>query len=145
MDDLIEFLRARLDDDEQMARAATWCEEAGVWHAKPTPYGARGWPGPRWFIEDALEDGVISHVDPQASDDEDVARHIARHDPDRVLREVAAKRRILDMHGDDQHYCVYDEAGTNGWSGAPCLTVRLLALSYPGHRDYREEWRPWMT
>ncbi|GAA2990590.1 hypothetical protein GCM10017559_08290 [Streptosporangium longisporum] len=143
MADLVAFLRSRFDEDEQMARAATWCEEAGVWHAKPTPYGARGWPGPRWFIEDALEDGVISHVDPQASDDEGVARHIARHDPDRVLRDVESKRRILAWHSQgDNETC--QACLTPGMIAQRmnCFTLRLLALPFDDHEDFKPEWKP---
>lgn len=35
-------------------------------------------------------------------------------------------------------------AATRGWyhlTGGWCLTLRLLALPWAGHPDYREEWR----
>lgn len=75
---LVGFLRERLAEDEAAARAATWCDDAAAWRAEPSPFGARD-GGQRWYIEDAMDDGVVSHVDPAASDDEGVARHIAGH------------------------------------------------------------------
>lgn len=80
------------------------------------------------------------------------AGHIARWDPARVLAEVAAKRRILDEHqpidGVSWHGCTTCDAqgwGSCGCAGSgdwPCDTVKLLALPYADHPDYREEWRP---
>lgn len=82
---------------------------------------------------------------------------------DRVLAEVEAKRRILDLHvissrktdrppfdpytGQPQPDEYEVECATCGWAGedptAACTTLRLLAPPYadrPG--GYREEWRP---
>lgn len=95
MDDFVRWFRAQLDEDERIARAATWCEDAASWHAEPSPYDTRG-KMQRWYVEDAMDDGVVSHVDPVASDDEGVARHIAEWDPARVLREIDTKRQLLD-------------------------------------------------
>ncbi|MGP4085473.1 DUF6221 family protein [Streptomyces sp. KR55] len=153
--DLVAFVRARLDEDERIAHAASWADEANAWHAEPSPFGARD-NGQRWFIEDAMDDGVVTHVDPAASDDEGVARHIARHDPARVLAEIDAKRRILAEHQPDRFgdctTCAGpedfddDADGHRTWSRSakpfPCPTLRLLALPYADHPDYREEWRP---
>ena len=76
---LIEFLRARLDEDEAAARGS-YCD------------------GQYWVTE---EEAVY-----RWADDEPVyianrkadARHIARHDPAHTIREVAAKRKILAEH-----------------------------------------------
>lgn len=92
--DLVVWLGQQLDTDERTARAATWCDDAASWHTAPSPYGARS-GSERWYVEDAMENGVIAHVDPVASDDEGVARHIAEWDPARVLREIEAKRQLL--------------------------------------------------
>ncbi|MFC9609118.1 DUF6221 family protein [Streptomyces niveus] len=94
---LVGFLRERLAEDEAAARAATWCDDAAAWRAEPSPFGARD-GGQRWYIEDAMDDGVVSHVDPAASDHEGVARHIARHDPARVVREIQAYRTTVDEY-----------------------------------------------
>lgn len=63
--------------------------------------------------------------------------HLAARHRERMLREVEAKRRILDLH---QRGAFPDcrECGND----YPCVTVRLLALMYADHPDYDEEWRP---
>jgi hypothetical protein len=122
---LVAFLKARLDEDEQAARAAVGFD-----------YGVREW----------------------ADDGDPVNVHIARHDPARVLREVEAKRRMLEAHSRPHHcahltgrgassvvdgkpWVFYEEAHTQD-TGDICDVLRLLALPYADHKDYREEWRP---
>ncbi|MEU7741993.1 DUF6221 family protein [Nonomuraea sp. NPDC049158] len=120
MDDLIAFLRARLDEDEQEATAAS--------------------PGP--WKANAEQDEVL------AVDDIEVAtgfalsgnqlratvRHIVRHDPTRVLREVEAKRELINW--------------VLRWPLRPAPpssvdgVLERLALAYVDHPDYRNEWRP---
>ncbi|MGW1998132.1 DUF6221 family protein, partial [Embleya sp. NPDC001921] len=76
----------------------------------------------------------------------DTGPHIARHDPLRVLRDVAARRRIVENyvkvcgygHGG---YTTRDEAYVLA-EGALATTVKILAAVYENHPDYREEWRP---
>jgi hypothetical protein len=74
----------------------------------------------------------------------------------RRLAECEAKRRIIELHHaievrdwNPQGYCA--ECTDSGWVeavdgaypvGMPCRTLRLLALPYADHPDYREEWRP---
>jgi hypothetical protein len=65
------------------------------------------------------------------------AQHIARHDPARVLAEVAAKRRILD---DCASYV--DEEGDAVTDGLSWRVVALLAVPYAGNAGYRPEWAP---
>lgn len=107
MDDLVGFLKARLDEDEQAAR-----EQDGT-----MPY--------------AHQTGPMS----------------ARYSPERVLAEVDAKRRILDRaefvaaHGPAvDHVRALDM--TTGASAALRDALRLLALPYAQHPDYRQEWAP---
>ncbi len=85
--------------------------------------------------------------------DPSAAGHIARHDPARVLREVAAKRRIMELHqeglsndfpmgvepaeGDILCMTCDDRALKQYY---PCPTLRLLALPYADHADYRADW-----
>jgi hypothetical protein len=72
------------------------------------------------------------------------AVHIARWDPARVLAEVEAKRRILDIHHHIE--CQHDRYGPGGdcaecGNEYPCETTRLLAQPYAGRPGWREEWR----
>lgn len=118
MTDLITRLREAIDEDERLARAA-------VRFGGPPPPHMDG-PGV-WFAV-----GMESQYD--ASVDE----HIARHDPARVLREVAAKREILELHQyqyEHPHsYCVSCElnpATTYVRQDGPwCPGVLALAKGY---------------
>jgi len=133
MSDLVEFLRARLDEDERDAKAATpapWEYDAD----DQIVYTMHDGPG-----GDLVGDEV-AYVRRRGME------HIARHDPARVLAEVEAKRRILEEASgadwlpanarDDEPEYAYGIA--RAWNDA----LKLLALPYADHADYREEWRP---
>lgn len=126
MTDLVEFLRVRLRDDEQVAR----------------------------FVEDGPGEVPRRGLDPMRISIEGEVRfaHLTV-DPARVLREVEAKRRIIELHphahwpvkvGPPHLYCeTCDvEDGMIGGDGCYRSTLRLLALPFADHPDYREEWKP---
>jgi hypothetical protein len=121
-DDLMQFLHDRLDDDGQTAQAA------GV--------RSTAWPVGGTLFLDGVEHNVIG--DEEAFCHPHNAAHIARHDPARVLREVEAKRRtVTDLAA--------TVAGDYIDDGEPVLAehvLRLLALPFADHPDYREDWRP---
>ncbi|MEU1071962.1 MULTISPECIES: DUF6221 family protein [unclassified Streptomyces] len=153
MDDLVQFLRDRLDEDEALALEAP----KGPWHignaVDPTqPCHVHTFPGVR-----LVADGLNWLV----------AEHIARHDPARVLREIEAKRQLLVIalaephlrcEEDNWYSCsaLTDDHGEllcidKTRAGKPCDCGRdrrlarhlhLLALPYADHADYRDEWRP---
>ena len=64
----------------------------------------------------------------------------------RQLAECEAKRRIVERHrgfGFDEEWAPEGYCGEcEGTLSSPCATLRLLALPYADHPDYREEWRP---
>jgi Family of unknown function (DUF6221) len=139
MDDLITFLRARLDEDEAWARSAA-------------EFNATEWDNPSTGVVSTGADGLDGLL---ATSDRGLAGHIARHDPARVLAEVDAKRRIIDLHHTKVFETVHGspEFGHDFWCEVChvpsdqrgrtwCLTLRLLALPYADHPDYREDWRP---
>lgn len=127
---LTEFLLARIAEDETAAQDAgsdawTTCPFDG----KPQPWES---PEDRQFHFDtpshADECGVQDSQGDVVVYDEgrptgEQARHIARHDPARILRECKAKRRLV---GDE-------------WSEDP-ETLGILASVYADHPDYRQEW-----
>lgn len=143
MTDLVEFLRARLDEDEQTATAATSATfgEDPTWTSKDDGTGEQT----HGYV-------MADHTAICGHDGDDVllpvADHIARHDPARVLREVEAKRRILtaidgvfewgeraresDMD-EEYHQAVAVEAVLVG------LAMGLAAV-YSDHPDYQQEW-----
>jgi hypothetical protein len=65
----------------------------------------------------------------------------------RTLREIDAIRQVIDLHRsvelptDMLDVCVTCEV-TGADREFPCKTLRLLALPYTDHPDYRTEWRP---
>lgn len=96
------------------------------------------------------------------------AGHIARHDPALVISDINSKRQILDDLLNEQHLsvedCWYtcavateahdgdstcrDDAGDEcdcGRDDRVSRRLRLLALPYAGHPDYRDEWSPTTT
>ncbi len=80
------------------------------------------------------------------------AEHIARHDPAHVLADVDAKRQVIaehycpdDLDIDEKPHCGFCDKALvmNDRQGEwPCRHLRLLALPYADHPDYRAEWRP---
>ena len=161
MTDLVAFLRARLNEDEAMAMAAT----PGPWWAVQGKHEDDGKlrlvkaSDPAYPTEDPIYAGSAQRVAWSVTSDPDEGeqanlRHIARHDPARVLREVEAKRAILGLHrpewhdfinadGDDRTSSDCAECSTHGLPDRwPCPTLRHLAAVYGGHPDYDPAWAP---
>ncbi|MEU9987598.1 DUF6221 family protein [Streptomyces sp. NPDC048045] len=131
---LVRFLRARLQEDAQVARDAI-----------------DGAPGAVWgVIADDIEQVLTSRagrtthtplVQFGADDPVKLLTHVARHDPVRVLRDVDARRALLDEHGARHGRCrtCTGRRLTTGLR-SPCATLRLLALPFAGHPDYDASW-----
>lgn len=146
MTDLIEFIKARLDEAEQLARNCTERE----WR----PDGANSCAV---YVRRAdYSTRTIARCANGYDDDFDNSRHIARHDPARVLRKVEADRLILDALdltpcpcSRAQRCVIHDSSAGPPESAveryADPLTeavLRALALPHDEHPDYRDEWRP---
>jgi len=114
MDDgLIEFWKARLDEEEAAANAGA--RRVGMpWHAEPQPGSLGG------LVIDDL--GLVASTGGRYAAD-----HIARQDPDRTLRRVAAMRVILAEY----------EAAYRTDLG---IAIENLAAVDSDHPDYRKEW-----
>ncbi|MFI2287543.1 DUF6221 family protein [Streptomyces niveus] len=113
MDDLVAFLRARLDQGEQAAHATEWCAATR---------GFNGWDAQR-IDDDTWE--VRSHGAVLATNlEQGDVEHIARHDPARVLREIQAHRTTVDEYGIALGVC-----------------PRIAAVR-ADHPDCMEAWRP---
>jgi hypothetical protein len=121
--DLITFLRARLDEDEALALAAS----PGPWHPDAESYEVLA-------ADDITVCDGFALSGPQLRA---TTEHIARWDPARVLAEVAAKRAVVDgLAAADPH------AGYITGTFTARHALWLLAQSYADHPDYREEWKP---
>ncbi|ROO88352.1 hypothetical protein EDD29_6018 [Actinocorallia herbida] len=125
VEDLVRFLKERLDRDEAVARAcagAPWTVGAGgTVRVSPTDAAAR----PDW---ERL--GFVARAE-NAS----YAEHIARMNPQRALSTVAAHRSIVETY--EKYTLKGPQAPELGLIG-PLL--RTLAAQYSTHPAYRSEW-----
>jgi Family of unknown function (DUF6221) len=114
------FNKARLDEDEWIARQAD-----DEWE--------RGFGGLRVTGESPFAG--------QWTDD-----HIARNDPARALRQVAAGRRILERHSADEtgdcQGCANPYSDGLGVQIDDCPEQRDLASWWSDHPEYRARWKP---
>ena len=149
---LDEFLRARLDDDEAAARAAS----PGGWQygdvesvAGGMLYDTTRTIATMLYEQPEDHDGsIVRHM--LSSEADANGRHIVRHDPARVLADVTAKRLILDLRYSTQLQA--DRAGSDPTHPfvitfrSQLITydavLRTLATAYRDHPDYRDEWKP---
>jgi hypothetical protein len=122
MNDLVTFLRACLDEDERVAQALAQTAPWGVYEHRGAGY---------WAIEDVLGQELLVVGSPS------LTQHIARHDPARVLAEVAAKRAIVEWIEDTRAVCDLD--GYPFDSDTPLLHLAAIYSDRPG---YRSEWAP---
>jgi len=127
--ELAVFVAARLAEDEAVAKDAApspwrWVDPGGRYRSAMVSgswYAQHGWH-------------IVAAVGGSGPDAGDAA-HIARHDPARVLREVAATRAVLAAY----------EASVR--SLGPGLSVSLWRLVqaaaevWSDHPDYRQEWK----
>ena len=167
---IVEFLEARIAEDEQTALASaspewewlegdlvsatgkwTKCNCYCVWKEPSAVHrGPQRTPGHEHYrvddtvIESFGDYGYESEVEVSDAD----AAHIARHDPARVLREVAAKRAIIAEHLGTKGY-VYTDDGTPACETCgdstelwPCRTILALAAIYSDHPDHQTDWTP---
>ncbi|PBC71564.1 hypothetical protein BX265_6174 [Streptomyces sp. TLI_235] len=132
-DDLVAFLNARLDDTARKAQAATR-DGAARWHTEPD----REYDG--YAVADEHGEPVVYN---EGSPTIAQAAHIAEHDPELVLAEVDAKRRIIAEHPWRQEPdWPSGRQCTQCATEHPCQTLRLLTLPYSNHPDYGPEWAP---
>lgn len=155
MTDIETFIRARLDEDEQTARAVA---ERYIDIRDGSPY----WPLPSVvarYRSYAPDPGIAAGLD-----------LIKTYNPARVLREVQAKRAIVDLHkinsepetygvtrggppwaptGKTVYWCgICDDDRDYGHISGPkpgCQTLRLLASAWSGDADYDPAWTPEAT
>ena len=121
MSDLVQWLRAQLDADERIARAAT--QGDWVWSREfVTP------PGYHHRTIGPLEPGD--------------AAYIAAWAPARVLRETDAKRKLVERYerAMENRRAHPDDLASAGALLALHGAVKLLALPYVDRPGFREEW-----
>lgn len=120
---LVDFLRARLDEDEAVAKAAVR-EEYRHWEGS----------GPDRYDEGRVYANGEVIVWDEGTPSGECALHIARHDPARVLADVQAKREIISW------VTLYVRNLPPGVRADGI--IRRLAVVYADHPDYQPEWTP---
>lgn len=129
---LHEFLTARLDEEEQTART---CERL-TWESD-NRIMANSEGGGVWVLGDDGDPVAITQFataeDGEGIDPRTIAEFIARHDPARVLREITAKRGILEF---------FERAdGDSAWWYEDAVLGQLASV-YADHPDYQQGWAP---
>lgn len=159
MTDLVDFVRARLDDDEATAAVIT---PGGFAPAQWRPERSRNgrWVRLHTWLRQNNQAAGTEQRDSEAvvitANERAEWAHIARHDPAAVLAEVEAKRALLAT--DDTPFCTSGcwrpdqtpKDPDSGWTVViphhyDCMAyyiAQVLALPYASHPDYQEEWRP---
>ncbi|MEU0018025.1 DUF6221 family protein [Streptomyces rochei] len=138
MDELVQWLRAQLDEDERIVEVALryvdadwrWDEEENVALASSLTTSGKqevAITADRWHRLMIEGPGVVMHV--------------AEHDPARVLREIDAKRRILYLAVQLPKVTSSTDMFDNN-RDAWAEVLKQLALPYAARPGYREEWRP---
>jgi hypothetical protein len=144
--DLVDFVLARIAEDEAAARSAApspwqYGDVASV--AGGSLYDATVMIGSMHWDSERVDPHIRRARTVQAADAN--GRHIARWHPARVLRECEAKRRWVALHsplliegGPVCRSCTPPRFPTPAY---PCPTILAVALPYADHPDYRAEWR----
>jgi len=147
---IVEFLTARLDEREALARAAARGEEDPGWQASilGTDGEVKTWRGEPVAVYSDADDVATYPLDA------DVALFISYNDPAHVLADIAAKRAIVAWCGErDQIYIgtmadnpelpkPSDFAPGHLRDPADAMVLRHLAAVDADHPDYDPEWRP---
>ena len=152
MSAIVEFLTARLAEDEQAA-SASGGDAWNIGLPAMTNPDLVTWPAFRTVTAPSragLRDHVCGSI--LAYD----AAHIARHDPARVLADVAAKRAIVAEHRpyqEDPHAVAVIEDGVE-WGVSllcdacagrkpswPCLNLLALARVWADHPEFDPAWK----
>lgn len=139
MDDLIVFLRAQLDEDERIALKSV--EQAIVNLAGADAASVADWhvverPATGSFVATRDQWDRVTEIVPTYGGAH--AEHIATHDPARVLREIDAKRRMLDWLARKDDWALDNNLWTWDSDDALCL----LALPFADRPGYQEGWAP---
>lgn len=117
--ELVEFLKRRIDEDEALAFSVIDRNNA------------------RW---DCPSSALVAYSDddwPLITNDRDVAEHIARHDPARIVGDTAARRYLLAELTNKTHAQATALARLHLDVG---LLLRLLAVPYAWHEDWQPRW-----
>ena len=143
---LVQFLRARLEEDRARALAAA----PSTWH--PSPEGDEVWSDDGVDDVPVCEGFALSSGQVRAT-----VQHVVAWQPSRVVAEVEAKAAIMAVHfrrGDDERLRMghwWDDACDGCGYGGPCddplvehvdecPVLRALAGPYRDHPGFNPAW-----
>jgi hypothetical protein len=130
-EDLIDWLRAHLDEDERVARTVQ-LRRPGPWQLDSEP-----WEAHAIGLLDSAGRSVAAVLGSYS------AEFMATIDPARVLREVAAGRELLRIYEEARDYYRRNVQAPAGELTGLLTAIKLLAAgSFSDRPGYREEWRP---
>ena len=150
--ELSAFLAARLDEDEA-AITAMGVEGAGRWWVGQRFDGSLDPEGSTVFVDVRRSDGLgYIHLGRPGVLAGPTAVHIARHNPVRVLAEVAVKRERLrmyvqqretlrDVYANPDKYTFDQQLAAAVSASVQEALVRMDATVHERHPDFKAEWR----
>lgn len=141
-DDLVAFYRARLDEDEAAVRDHL-CINCGHYTVPlRSPLGVTGYTHDGRMSNGQWENGWQGVRCPSR-----LTGATPVQNPDRVLREVAAGRRLIERY--ERAIAVGGKSPSsfvngqdNGYWQACLDAISDAAAVYDGHLGYRQEWKP---
>ncbi len=125
-----EFIRARLDEDEAIAREC----DALYFHPVKRATGLVDIEAHYHPVEEYRHFLWFTHRHPGFPPP--YAQHIARHDPAHVLKQVECQREILRL-------CLFameSDKETNSYTPEPRQILAALAKVWSDHADYQSDW-----
>ena len=150
-DEIVAFIKAQLNLDGQLARdagatrsgkIASWWVDCGCPGKLADEHADNCW--------DRRVEGDNIVIYDEGGHDEDQARHIARHDPARVLADVEAKRYLLEWCAEvTAHFdwstlnlpgSLRDDPNARATHTA-VVALKSLAVPYAGQPGFKPEWR----
>lgn len=145
--ELREFIEQRIAEDEAAALAACGGPKrpearvafGGHWHVDPWYDGTRE--------RCDLNAGVGGWLTNSGALEVAVGEHAARHDPARVLREVASCRKLLEladylMGWSAEHVATVTEPEIKSMRFAGREILRQMVSRWSDHPDYDPSWSP---
>lgn len=144
--DLVQWLNVQLDEDERIARAAAHLSGA---LSSGVPAVGERWRvsgshtddgGTYWSVTTASPDldrvpvveMVGSGMSGGGAHTEEVAVHIAEHDPARVLREIDAKRDLVQMLA---HAAQHHEQQSMALASLALIKMAKVYVGRPGYAE----------
>lgn len=135
VDEMIAFITARLDEVEEQAQRAT----PGVW--KLWGMSVMADQDGTSNAETAIDVAHTVMIDDDGKPRTFNAQHIARHDPPRVLAEIATRRKIVaNLRTSIDHTWQFGEEAREVVVQLAVRVLQHLAALDADHRDYDPSW-----